>query len=373
MTEQERKQEIRKLLKYAENLTDPDLTFKCSEKFAQGALKDIRKCLSKSIAILKEPCGTCGGSWKKLTPGLRLAYPCPDCQPESQEPKDGWRVPWKEPDHIVEKVEPERLLRDLLALIHRDGGQHSADVGLYQSAQDARSKIHPVEKPECKTCNGTKLMPTKMPHDKVYWGNQMPCKDCKDESAEKPVSEEDCAMWSMVGTKVYKKCAQVYKLEAKLEAETKRADEAEADKELWKECTEGQKVKIDIIEVQLKTANEKVEMLKEGHRCKGCEEIIYYQDYCKKCNRKVEPLEAKLKESQRMEKEYRNYTQDLRTKLKDTRAKLKEQAKEIERLKQALKIYGHHSRTDDTTMCEHMKHSDYPCTCGLEQALKGGG
>ena len=27
---------------------------------------------------------------------------------------------------------------------------------------------------------------------------------------------EDCVMWSMVGTKIYKKCAQVYKLEAKI-------------------------------------------------------------------------------------------------------------------------------------------------------------
>ena len=39
------------------------------------------------------------------------------------------------------------------------------------------------------------------------------------------------------------------------------------------------------------------------------------------------------------------------------------------RLREALRIYGHHSRTDDTTMCEHMKDSDYPCTCGFEQAL----
>lgn len=27
---------------------------------------------------------------------------------------------------------------------------------------------------------------------------------------------EDCAMWSMVGTKIYKKCAQVYKLEKRI-------------------------------------------------------------------------------------------------------------------------------------------------------------
>ena len=27
---------------------------------------------------------------------------------------------------------------------------------------------------------------------------------------------EDCVMWSMVGTKIYKKCAQVYKLEKRI-------------------------------------------------------------------------------------------------------------------------------------------------------------
>ncbi len=49
-------------------------------------------------------------------------------------------------------------------------------------------------------------------------------------------------------------------------------------------------------------------------------------------------------------------------------AKLKAENK---RLQEALVIYGHHGRTDNTTMCEHMKHTDYPCTCGFEQALKG--
>ncbi len=40
---------------------------------------------------------------------------------------------------------------------------------------------------------------------------------------------EDCAMWSMIGTKIYKKCAQVYKLEEenkRLEAENKMLKEA---------------------------------------------------------------------------------------------------------------------------------------------------
>lgn len=42
-----------------------------------------------------------------------------------------------------------------------------------------------------------------------------------------------------------------------------------------------------------------------------------------------------------------------------------------DKLVEALIIYGNHSRTDDTTMCECMKHSDYPCTCGFEQVMKG--
>ena len=31
------------------------------------------------------------------------------------------------------------------------------------------------------------------------------------------MAEEDCVMWSMVGTQIYKKCAQVYKLEERIE------------------------------------------------------------------------------------------------------------------------------------------------------------
>jgi len=44
---------------------------------------------------------------------------------------------------------------------------------------------------------------------------------------------------------------------------------------------------------------------------------------------------------------------------------------EIERLKDALVEYGTHGRSSNTIMCERDKHSDYPCTCGFEQALKG--
>ena len=44
---------------------------------------------------------------------------------------------------------------------------------------------------------------------------------------------------------------------------------------------------------------------------------------------------------------------------------------ENKRLREALVIFGHHGRSDNTEMCEHMKHSDYPCTCGFQQALEG--
>ena len=38
--------------------------------------------------------------------------------------------------------EPTKLLEDLLAVIHRDGGHHTAKVGLEQSVQDARAKVN---------------------------------------------------------------------------------------------------------------------------------------------------------------------------------------------------------------------------------------
>jgi chromosome segregation ATPase len=48
--------------------------------------------------------------------------------------------------------------------------------------------------------------------------------------------------------------------------------------------------------------------------------------------------------------------------------------KEIDRLRAALRKYGRHSPVDGITpMCERDKHSDYPCTCGFEDALEGGG
>ena len=38
---------------------------------------------------------------------------------------------------------------------------------------------------------------------------------------------------------------------------------------------------------------------------------------------------------------------------------------------EALREYGRHGRRSDGIICEREKHSDYPCTCGFEQALKG--
>ena len=35
----------------------------------------------------------------------------------------------------------ERWLRDLVALIHRDGGHHTTEVGLKQSVKDARKRV----------------------------------------------------------------------------------------------------------------------------------------------------------------------------------------------------------------------------------------
>ena len=49
---------------------------------------------------------------------------------------------------------------------------------------------------------------------------------------------EDCAMWTMIGTKIYKKCAQVYKLEAE---NTKFKEEVKAGKELWVEAQTARK------------------------------------------------------------------------------------------------------------------------------------
>lgn len=36
--------------------------------------------------------------------------------------------------------------------------------------------------------------------------------------------DEDCVLWTIVGTKTYKKCAQIYKLEAKIELLQKELD-----------------------------------------------------------------------------------------------------------------------------------------------------
>ena len=43
-------------------------------------------------------------------------------------------------------------------------------------------------------------------------------------------------------------------------------------------------------------------------------------------------------------------------------------AKENERLREALKLYGKH-RNDDVMMCEKLKHSDNPCTCDFDEVI----
>ena len=48
------------------------------------------------------------------------------------------------------------------------------------------------------------------------------------------------------------------------------------------------------------------------------------------------------------------------------------QAERIAELEKSLAEYGRHGRTSDSVMCEREKHGDYPCTCGFDQALKGG-
>lgn len=55
---------------------------------------------------------------------------------------------------------------------------------------------------------------------------------------------------------------------------------------------------------------------------------------------------------------------------KDTEiAALRERIKELEG---ALEKYGSHSPPDGSPICGRSMHSDYLCTCGFEQALKGG-
>lgn len=51
--------------------------------------------------------------------------------------------------------------------------------------------------------------------------------------------------------------------------------------------------------------------------------------------------------------------------------KVKQLEAENAKLKEALIEYGRHGKASDRIMCEKDKHSDYSCTCGFEQALKG--
>ena len=41
----------------------------------------------------------------------------------------------------LQKLEPEDMLCELLALIHRDGGQHTDEVGLARSVFDAEKRL----------------------------------------------------------------------------------------------------------------------------------------------------------------------------------------------------------------------------------------
>ena len=163
------------------------------------AEEDCDKFIVKALTLLPEPCPTCGGSKEVRPKHIRSAHealpymiPCPKCQ--SQEPKNGWSV---ETMSKAETIEALRSQGQCLCETHNDNfGQ-----GVCERAIDF------LRKPESQ------------------------------EPAEK--QDEDCAMWSMVGTKVYKKCAQVYKLEAKLEAANKRAEAAEADNEAIGQRYEG--------------------------------------------------------------------------------------------------------------------------------------
>ena len=59
----------------------------------------------------------------------------------------------------------------------------------------------------------------------------------------------------------------------------------------------------------------------------------------------------------------------LNEKLDRIRDELNRLRAENERLKEALNLYGRHGRRGGD-ICESSKHSDYPCTCGFDEALK---
>jgi len=86
------------------------------------------------------------------------------------------------------------------------------------------------------------------PVEMCMWGGFVG--DCPHNTNEPEPTDEDCVMWSMVGTKVYKKCAQVYKLE-KENAKLKLKPKYQADSK----C-----------------------------KTKGCNNIIDH-DYCPRCRK----------------------------------------------------------------------------------------
>ena len=50
--------------------------------------------------------------------------------------------------------------------------------------------------------------------------------------------------------------------------------------------------------------------------------------------------------------------------------RLAEMEGEVERLREAFNLYASHNRNDDYMLCECLKHSLLPCTCGYEEAKK---
>ena len=47
---------------------------------------------------------------------------------------------------------------------------------------------------------------------------------------------------------------------------------------------------------------------------------------------------------------------------------IRELKAENERLREAFNLYASHNRNDDDGLCDKLKHSDWPCTCGYEEA-----
>jgi len=142
------------------------------------------------------------------------------------------------PDHIPDagkKVEIDTIkIRALLESI-----DDNKEIVAYVSACDGdisrlvavwlivREALALLPEAKCKKCG--KLFFDADDYDTLGSESRIICSDCGSEEFEPAEKQdEDCAMWSMVGTKVYKKCAQVYKLEAQLETAKERIKKLEA-------------------------------------------------------------------------------------------------------------------------------------------------